>query len=59
MRDDTLELGTLIESRFPIIVVETPEEPRFLALVERATNLRDKALFVWSIAQGLERANRA
>lgn len=58
MRDDTQELGLLIESQFPIIVVETPEEPRFLGLVERAANLRDKALFTWSIAQGLSRRNR-
>jgi ATP-dependent 26S proteasome regulatory subunit len=58
MRDDTQELGLLIESRFPIIVVETPEEPRFLALVEKACNLREQALFVWSIAQGLNRTNR-
>ena len=58
MRDDTLELGLLVESRFPIIVVETPEEPRFLALVERVANLRDKALYVWSIAQGLARTNQ-
>jgi hypothetical protein len=58
MRDDTQELGLLIESQFPIIVVETPEEPRFLGLVERAANLADKALFTWSIAQGLARKNR-
>jgi SpoVK/Ycf46/Vps4 family AAA+-type ATPase len=58
MRDDTQELSLLIESRFPIIVVETPEEPRFLTLVERAANLREKALYIWSIAQGLSRANR-
>lgn len=58
MQDDTLELGLLIESRFPVIVVETPEEPRFLSLVERVVNLREKALFTWSVAQGLSRSNR-
>jgi ATP-dependent 26S proteasome regulatory subunit len=58
VRDDTQELALLIESRFPIIVVETPEEPRFVALVEKACNLREQALFVWSVAQGLARANR-
>jgi hypothetical protein len=36
MRDDTKELTLLIQSRFPIIVVETPEEPRFMTLVERS-----------------------
>ena len=58
MQDDSKELGLLIESQFPIIVVETPEEPRFLALVERAANLHDKALFTWTIAQGLSRSQR-
>lgn len=57
MRDDTRELVLLIQSRFPIIVVETPEEPRFAALVERAANLDEQALFVWSVAQGLARGN--
>ena len=58
MRDDTKELTLLIQSRFPIIVVETPEEPRFMALVERATNLDGQALFVWTVAQGVARGPR-
>jgi SpoVK/Ycf46/Vps4 family AAA+-type ATPase len=36
-------------------VVETPEEPRFLSLVERASNLETLALFTWSVVQGLKR----
>lgn len=58
MRDDTKELGLLIRSRFPVIVVETPEEQRFMALVERVTNLDEQALFVWTVAQGLIRGMR-
>ena len=58
MRDETKDLLLLIQSRFPLIVVETPEEPRFMALVERAANLGDQALFTWSVAQGLSRPNR-
>jgi SpoVK/Ycf46/Vps4 family AAA+-type ATPase len=58
VRDEVKELGFLLRSRFPILVVETPEEPRFMALVERAANLEDLALFTWSVASGMARHNR-
>jgi SpoVK/Ycf46/Vps4 family AAA+-type ATPase len=54
-RNEIGELGFLLRSRFPILVVETPEEPRFLSLVERASNLETLALFTWSVVQGLKR----
>jgi AAA+ superfamily predicted ATPase len=58
MRDETRDLAFLLRSRFPILTVETPEEQRFLTLVERATNLENLALFTWSVACGLKRQNR-
>src|SRR6185436_13047600 len=47
------ELKLLLRSRFPVIVVETAEELRFLKLVETLANLEDKTLFTWSVVRGL------
>jgi len=49
------ELQLLLRSRFPILVVETAEERRFLALIETVANLDESALFTWSVVQGLRR----
>lgn len=57
-RDEVRELGFLLRSKFPILVVETQEEPRFRALIERAANLENLALFNWSCVDGLSRVNR-
>jgi len=48
--NDLHDLTLILQSRFPLVVVETHEEPRVLALLEQAANLEDRALFVWSIA---------
>jgi SpoVK/Ycf46/Vps4 family AAA+-type ATPase len=55
---DQSELTLLIKSRFPIVVIETHEEPRALALLEKVCNLESQALFVWSVASGLRRHGR-
>ena len=47
------ELRLLLRSRFPIIVVETAEEQRFLQLIETLANLDEQALFTWSCVKGL------
>jgi SpoVK/Ycf46/Vps4 family AAA+-type ATPase len=49
------ELQLLLRSRFPILVAETAEERRFLALIETVANLDESALFTWSVVQGLRR----
>lgn len=49
------DLTLLVKSRFPIILVETHEEPRVLELLERAANLEEWPLFTWSLADGLRR----
>ncbi len=55
--NDLHDLTLILQSRFPLVVIETHEEPRVLALLEQAANLENWALFVWSIADGLRRSN--
>ena len=57
--NDLHDLTLILQSRFPLVVVETHEEPRVLALLEQAANLEGWALFVWSIADGLRRSNNS
>ena len=47
------ELQLLLRSRFPILVVETPEEGRFLKLAETVANLDELPLYTWSVVRGL------
>ncbi|HEU5282472.1 MAG TPA: AAA family ATPase [Burkholderiales bacterium] len=57
MRDEQ-ELTLLIKSRFPIVLAETHEEARALALLEKICNLQSLPLFVWSVTAGLRRQGR-
>jgi SpoVK/Ycf46/Vps4 family AAA+-type ATPase len=58
MRDpDDQALAALLGSRFPVIVVETPEEARVLQLAERVANLTGTALYAWSATSGVRRVN--
>lgn len=50
------DFNALLDARFPILVSETHEEPRLLALVTSVCNTRDLPLFVWSHADGLKRS---
>jgi AAA+ superfamily predicted ATPase len=54
-KQDVEEIGFLIKSRYPIIVIETAEEPRVLDLLENASNLLDQAVYLWSLTRGLRR----
>ncbi len=54
MRDQH-ELEVLIKSRFPILVVETPEEARLVDVIRRIALTGNQALFQWSVATGLKR----
>ncbi|HLB14610.1 MAG TPA: AAA family ATPase [Burkholderiales bacterium] len=56
--NDQRDLTVVLKSRFPLVVVETHEEARVLALLERIANLESWALFVWSVVEGLKRAGR-
>ena len=58
MRDaDELAFSALLGSRFPVIVVETPEEARALHLAERVATLQETALYGWSVTAGIRRVN--
>ncbi|HXV08184.1 MAG TPA: AAA family ATPase [Burkholderiales bacterium] len=57
MRDEQ-ELTLLIKSRFPLVLIETHEEARALALLEKICNLQSLPLFVWSVTAGLRRQGR-
>jgi len=49
----------LINSRNPIVTVETGEEQRLVALLERVAEDLQIPLFVWSVTNGLARAGGA
>jgi ATPase family associated with various cellular activities (AAA) len=59
MKNDQRELTLLIRSHFPILIVESPEEVRFVKLAETVCNLESHALFVWSLVNGIRRNNRS
>jgi len=56
--NDLHDLTLILQSRFPLVVIETHEEGRVMALLEQVTNLENLALFVWSIADGLRRTKQ-
>ncbi len=58
MSDNLRDLALIIKSRFPLVQVETSEEVRMMQLLERAANLENWPLFVWSIADGIRRIPR-
>ena len=58
MKKEVEELRLLLRSSFPVVVVETAEEQRFLDIAENLANLDDKTLFTWSTVRGLSN-NRA
>jgi len=52
----TEDFNALLDAKFPILVSETHEEPRLLALITAACAARGLPLFVWSHADGLRRS---
>src|SRR5262249_31002727 len=50
------ELGLLIQSRHPLVCVETPEEERLLTLLEAVCGELGLPLFTWSVTEGVVRA---
>jgi AAA+ superfamily predicted ATPase len=57
-RDETNELGSLLRARFPIILIESHEEPRILELLAKTCNLENQVLMTWSITTGIRRHGR-
>jgi AAA+ superfamily predicted ATPase len=56
---DERELELLLASRFPIISIETHEETRALALLERCAAKRRLAVHRWAVTTGLQSAEQA
>ena len=55
MPDFTQDINSLLDARFPLLVCETHEEPRLLALLYPICNFRNMPCFIWSHADGLKR----
>lgn len=53
------DLRTLIRSSHPLVVIETVEEDRVLALLQSVTAQERMPLFEWSVTRGLTRADDA
>jgi ATP-dependent 26S proteasome regulatory subunit len=56
--DESRELCALLRSRFPIILIQSHEEPRVLELLQKAANLENQVLMTWSITTGIRRYGR-
>ncbi len=52
---DTHDLSLILKSRFPIVTLETTEEPRVLELLGDVCRKDRLALFAWSVTGGLRR----
>lgn len=52
---DSHDMGLLLDSRVPLIVIETYDEKRALDMLLRVANQRKKNIFRWSITDGLGR----
>lgn len=55
MPDFIQDIHNLFDSRFPLLVCETHEEPRLLSLLYPICNSRNIPCFVWSHSDGLRR----
>lgn len=55
-KEELVELSNLFAAEIPIILIETHEEPRLMALAQKMAHQADQALYTWSIANGLCRA---
>ncbi|MEZ5530439.1 MAG: AAA family ATPase [Porticoccaceae bacterium] len=54
---DAHDLGLIVDSRVPLVVLETHEEPRAIDLLLRVARQRDKPLFQWTLTDGLRRSD--
>jgi SpoVK/Ycf46/Vps4 family AAA+-type ATPase len=52
---DLNDLGLLLDSKVPLLVIESYEEPRVLEMITRLAVNRASPLFTWSATEGLNR----
>lgn len=57
--NDSRDLELLLRSHIPLLVIETHEEPRVLAMFQRLITALRRPLYHWSITEGLRRADIA
>jgi len=57
--NDARDLSIILESRFPLLTIETTEEERMLGVIEKSANLLGWAAFVWTVVEGLKRSTRS
>ncbi len=55
LTNDLKDLGLLLDSKVPILVIESYEEPRVLEMITRLAVKRATPLYAWSITEGLNR----
>ena len=55
MSTDLKDLGLLLDSKVPVLVIESFEEPRVLEMITRLAVKRASPLYAWSITEGLNR----
>ena len=53
MTTDLNDLSLLLDSKVPLLVIESYEEPRVLEMITRLAVKRTSLLFTWSITEGL------
>ncbi|MCE2950030.1 MAG: AAA family ATPase [bacterium] len=56
--NDAKDLSLILESRFPLVTIQTTEEARMLDVIEKSANLLGWASFSWSVVDGLRRTTR-
>lgn len=56
--NDAKDLSIILQSRFPLVTIETTEEARMLGVIEKSANLLGWASFSWSVVDGLRRTTR-
>jgi hypothetical protein len=57
--NDVRDLSIILQSRFPLVTIETTEEARMLGVIEKSANLLGWASFSWSVVEGLRRTTRS
>ena len=53
--DERQDFTLILKSRFPLVVLETHEETRAIALLENVCYLQEWAFFTWSVTEGIHR----
>ncbi len=57
-KDEIRDLALILKSRYPIVMIETPEEQYVVSLLSRACNLDELPFFIWNAVEGMRRYNR-